>query len=289
MNEPIQRILHLRSGLFERMGALHFSDDVVLFEHDAFPYNEDRLFSFSYAVLAHVDSGEADIVVGGRTIHTVSRDELILLPDQNVGVSRLSRDFHARFVLLSHDFVSYITTEDSYLFIQMVRNNPLIHLGEPDTNAFHCCYELLHAALLQRDNPYLRQTLYHIIKAYIYGAMYYVKPDAPVIKSREEELTYRFMELVDNHFRTEHALAFYADHMHLTAKYISRCVLIATGRSGIKIIADRIIQQAKVMLLARQKTIAQIGFELGFADQSSFGKFFSKHAGMSPQKWRSIH
>ena len=33
-------------------------------------------------------------------------------------------------------------------------------------------------------------------------------------------------------------------------------------------------------------TIQQIAEKLGFADQSSFGKFFKKHAGISPLKYR---
>lgn len=289
MEEQVVRITNLNARLFERMGAMHYQDDVVLFERYAFRYHEKRLFRFSYAVLVFVDRGMADLLIEGHHYHLTNRDELILMPEQDASVLHLSDDFHARFVLISQDFVSFITTEDSYNFIQLMRNNPLIHLGEHNVNAFDCCYGLLQAALKQHDNPYLRQTLYHIIKAYVYGSMYYVKQDVPMCRTREEDLTYTFMELVDQHYRTEHSLAFYAEQMRLTGKYISRCVRMTTGRSGVQAIGDRIIQQAKVMLLARQKTIAQIGFELGFADQSSFGKYFHKHTGMSPQKWRQRH
>lgn len=289
MDEQIQHSTNLDARFFERIGALHYRDDVMLFEQPAFRYHANRLLQFDYAMLAFVVDGQADMQIEERTYHLENHDQLILLPGQNTAMKYLSDDFRARFVLLSKNFVSYLTTEDSYVFVQMIRNNPIIRPGGQVVNTFDSCYDLLKATLMQEDNPYQRQMLYHIIKTYIYGTMYYTTPEVPVVRTREEELTYRFMELVEHHYREHHSLGFYAEKMHLTGKYISKCVTQSTGQSGMHVIAGRIIQQAKLMLLTRQKTIAQIGFELGFSDQSAFGKFFCKHTGESPQRWRLNH
>lgn len=283
------RITIPNAQLLERMGALRCENDVVLFERHAFRYHESRVFCFPYAVIVFMGEGEAEVMIENRRYHLISSDQVILLPQQSVCVLSLSDDFFARFVLLSHDFVSHITTNDSYKFIQLVRNNPLVHMETRITNSFYDYYELLSEAIRQTDNPYRKQILHHLIKAYIYGVIYYVQPSLPVIQSREEELTYRFMELVDLYFREHHSLAFYADLMHLSSKYISRCVRRTTSKSGVQVIGERIMQQARAMLLLRQKSIAQIGYELGFADLSAFGKFFHAHEGLSPQKWRAQH
>lgn len=288
MEETTQRINNLNAQLFDRMGALHYGDDLILFDRYAFRNHENRLIRFEFALLAFVDKGTADVTVEDCLYHLTATDQFILLPQQSVSLLHLSEDFHARFVLLSNDFVSYITTEDSFQFIQTVRNNPLIHTEEHVTHMFNSCYDLLRTALLQQSNPYQKQILYHVVKGYIYSAMYYVNP-LQASCSREEELTYRFMELVDCHYREQHSLAYYADVMHLSSKYISKCVRQTTGVNGVQTIANRIMRQAKVMLLARQKSIAEIGYELGFADQSAFGKFFRAHEQVSPQRWRQEH
>lgn len=287
MQENNQRKTVFNRQLLERMGALHFGDDVVLFERYAFRYHEARIIRFPYAMIAFIDHGTADISVDEKTFHLINSDQLILLPEQEVSVEHLSEDFHARFVLLSHEFMTYITTDDSYQFIQIVRNNPFVHLEKQVSNTFCSCYDLLKTTILQHDNPYQKQMLHHIIKTYIYGVIYSVQPSIPTIRSREEELTYQFMELVDRHYKEQHSLSFYAEQMHLSSKYISKCVRLTTGLNGAQTIANRLMQQAKAMLLVRQNSISQIGYELGFSDQSTFGKFFRAHENISPQKWRS--
>lgn len=284
-----QRTNILDAQLLDRMHALHYQYEVILFERHAFRHFENRLLQFSFALLTFVDRGTADVFIDDKPYHLSENEQLILLPNQSISLQHLSEDFHAQFVLLSNDFVSLITTEDSYRFIQMIRSNPHVHLQAHIRNAFLSCYDLLRATIMQRDNPFRRQMLYHIIKTYIYGVMYYVEPVANVVQSREAELTYRFMELVEQHYREQHALSFYAERMHLSGKYISRCVRITTGSNGVQTIANCIMQQARIMLLARQKSIAEIGYELGFADQSAFGKFFHAHEHVSPLQWRKGH
>lgn len=289
MTESPQRINTLDAQLLDRMHALRFGNDVILFDRHAFRYYENRLLRFSYAFITFVDAGTADVTIEDRPYHVVANDLFIFFPEQAVSLEHLSEDFHVRCVLLSHDFVSFITTDDSLRFIRMIRSTPLIHMDAHMSSAFCNCYDMLRVTILQHDNPYRKKMLYHTIKTYIYGTMYYVQPELPQPDSREAELANVFMELVDQHFREHHSLAFYADVMHLSGKYISRCVRLSTGQNAVQTIAARILKQAKILLLARQKSIAQIGYELGFPDQSAFGKFFRSHEGISPLRWRTNH
>ena len=281
----LQRFTVPNAELLSRMGALHLNDDIVIFERHAFRHSQ-RVVRFPYAVIAFIDSGCADISINDCSYHLVANDQMLVLPEQEAVISFLSDDFHVRFVLMSHDFVNYITSDDTYLFIQFIRNNPVLHLPEHATNAFCSCYDLIRATIQQTGNPYRRQMLQHIIKAFIYGLVYSTQPDVPVARSREEEITYRFMDLVDLRFREHHELSFYAGELRLTAKYVSKCVRLITGKSALQCVAERIIKQARAMLMLRQNTIAQIAYELGFTDQSAFGKFFRRYEGISPSLWR---
>lgn len=284
----IQRFTVPSAELLSRMGALHFNDEVVIFDRRAFRHTQ-RVFCFPFAVIAFIDSGSAKFRMNDTDYHLMTNDQMLVLPQQEVLITHLSDDIHVRFVLLSHDFVNYITTDDTYLFIQFIRNNPVLHLQEHVTNAFCSCYDLIRATLLQTDNPYRRQMLQHIVKAFIYGIVYSIQPNVPVVRTREEEITYRFMDLVDRRYREQHELSFYANELHLTAKYVSKCVRLTTGKSALSCIIERLIRQAKAMLMLRQNTISHIAYELGFPDQSTFGKFFRRYEGISPSAWRENH
>ncbi|RYF74887.1 MAG: helix-turn-helix domain-containing protein, partial [Cytophagaceae bacterium] len=48
------------------------------------------------------------------------------------------------------------------------------------------------------------------------------------------------------------------------------------------------VLEAKVLLFQSTLTIGQIAAELGFTDQSSFGRLFRKYAGVSPAQFRKM-
>ena len=59
-----------------------------------------------------------------------------------------------------------------------------------------------------------------------------------------------------------------------------------TGKSANKWIDDALIVEAKMLLKAPQATVQQVADILHFSDQSTFGKFFKKHMGISPMEYR---
>lgn len=285
MDQTTQRLTTANVEMLERMGATHYENDLFLFDRHALHNYTDRIFRLPYALIAFVDQGEADVLIEGQPYHVVANDHLLLLLNQEFCIRHMAENFHAQFVLLSRSFIQYITTDDSYRFIQQLRQTPLVHLQPYTINAFCSCYDLLKATIAQHENPYRKQMLHHIIKTYIYGVVYYVQPQIETSYSREEEITYHFLNLVDEHYRQQHSLQFYAEQMHLSSKHISKCVKKVIGRNAIQCIADKLIRQAEAMLKVHQSTVAQIGYELGFSDPSSFGKFFRAHEHMGPREW----
>ncbi len=90
---------------------------------------------------------------------------------------------------------------------------------------------------------------------------------------------------MDNH-RKYHALNYYADRLNISPQYLTHLMKSTQGMTANKIINDMILLDAKAMLKIPTKSIKEIAFELNFADQSSFGKFFKKHTGISASKFR---
>lgn len=74
-------------------------------------------------------------------------------------------------------------------------------------------------------------------------------------------------------------VSYYAERLHLTPRYVSACIKAETGHSAIDVIAEKLMQQARKSLLNEEKTISQVSYDLGFSDQSAFGKVFRMHEG----------
>lgn len=95
-----------------------------------------------------------------------------------------------------------------------------------------------------------------------------------------------FMRLAHQHYKHERMLQFYADHMYISPKYLSRIIKETTGRSAADWIDTLVVQEAKNMLRFSSKSIQQVAYALNFPTQSSFGKFFKHMTGMSPSEYQ---
>lgn len=96
----------------------------------------------------------------------------------------------------------------------------------------------------------------------------------------------QFIVLLDQHCKREHSVAFYARELCVDAKYLSRIVKSVNGKTANRWIDEFLIKEAKLYLKEQKLPIQQIADILNFSDQSSFGKFFKKHCGVSPQNYR---
>lgn len=99
----------------------------------------------------------------------------------------------------------------------------------------------------------------------------------------------RFQVLVENRFRARHDAGFYARELACAPRTLSRAVQAACGRTAKAYISDRLVLEAKRLLVHERLSIAQCAFDLGFLDPSSFSVFFKSHAGATPTAWRDAN
>ncbi len=134
-----------------------------------------------------------------------------------------------------------------------------------------------------------------IIAAMLYQMIqYYYKRIAEIIdyetdsqKSvRRNDYVREFIRLLRSNYIKERAVAFYADKLFISPKYLSLLVKESTGRSAAKWIDDFVITEAKNMLRYSGKNVQQVAYALNFPTQSSFGKYFKHLTGMSPTEYQ---
>ncbi len=104
--------------------------------------------------------------------------------------------------------------------------------------------------------------------------------------NRKMEIFVRLIELVDQYYNTERGVAFYADKLCLSPKYLSTTVKSVCGNTVQEVIFMAITRRCIFLMRNTNKTIQQIADEMHFPNISSFGTFFKKQTGMSPRHYR---
>ena len=104
--------------------------------------------------------------------------------------------------------------------------------------------------------------------------------------TRSDKILKDFTELLGRHIMTETSVGFYAEKLCISKKYLSLIVKQKTHVSISTIISVIRTETASRLLREPERSIQQIAEAMSFSDQSSFGKFFKKHTGMSPLKYR---
>jgi AraC family transcriptional regulator, transcriptional activator of pobA len=92
--------------------------------------------------------------------------------------------------------------------------------------------------------------------------------------------------LVDEFFRAEHQLGFYAEKLRMTVDRLNDHVKRATGVTAGHLIRQRVLTEAKRQLVFTTQPIQDIAQELAFSDPSHFARFFRKHTGTTPHEFR---
>ena len=119
---------------------------------------------------------------------------------------------------------------------------------------------------------------------FIHSQVVYAKPDE--MGGRSIDIYNRFVSLVAEHYRTAHDVAFYADRLCITTRYLSGVTDKVVGKSPKQIIADYIMSEAKTFLDTTCLTIQEIADRLGFSSQVLFCKFFKSQEKTSPSNYR---
>jgi AraC family transcriptional regulator, transcriptional activator of pobA len=102
----------------------------------------------------------------------------------------------------------------------------------------------------------------------------------------QQTLLKKFIQLVNNFYLEKRTIEEYAELLFITPNHLSQSVKAASGKNALAFINERIITEAKSLILYTEFDIAEIAWKLNFSDPANFGKFFKRHAGITPLEFR---
>ena len=104
---------------------------------------------------------------------------------------------------------------------------------------------------------------------------------------RKMEIFSKLIELVEKNYSTERGVAFYADKLCLSPKYLTTIVKSVCGYTVQEVVFMAIIRRCIFLMRNTNKTIQQISDEMHFPNISAFGTFFKKQTGLSPRQFKT--
>ena len=95
-----------------------------------------------------------------------------------------------------------------------------------------------------------------------------------------------FQKLIEKNFTTLKLPKDYAELLYITPNHLNALSNDLLGISAGEVIRNRILLEAKRLLINLNMTVAEIAYQLNFNDNSYFTKFFKKYAGLTPEEFR---
>jgi AraC-like DNA-binding protein len=105
-----------------------------------------------------------------------------------------------------------------------------------------------------------------------------------------------FLELLERQFPIDEnhrqlslrSASDYAKQLNVHVNHLNRAIKDTTEKTTSQIIAERIVQEAKILLKHSAWTVSEIAYSLGFTEVTHFNNFFKKHISLSPLKFRAV-
>jgi len=106
------------------------------------------------------------------------------------------------------------------------------------------------------------------------------------LSEQNQTNSFNFKMLVNKYFTEKRLPKDYAAMLYVTPSQLNAKCKDIFGKSAGNIIRDRILLEAKRLLINTDVSISEIAYRLNFSDNSYFTKFFKKYTGLTPEEFR---
>lgn len=280
-------------GMFNRLGEDWHSSEYYISPDRPVPKDPLSLvFRPTFYGLFLCVEGWMDVKINHKLIHVEPYYIFALSPDTILQRIVESQDCKGRVLFFTKDFLlkNIVNFHQLKSFRFFSKNeDTCIQLNKEEAVPLLQLYDILKNKRESIHIQYHLEIIRSLFFAYLFEASKIYEKGRTIIQpkfTREEELNFKFQELLAQHDKVQHNLKFYADTLFITPKYLIHAIKNASGKSPGKLIDEAIAEEAKLLLKDSNLSIASIAEELQFSDQASFSKFFKKHTGFTPLSYR---
>ena len=220
-------------------------------------------------------------------------DFSVVYPNHPIMAKETSEDYRSTLIIISSSFHNELRPRLIYGGSLLFHSLPRFHLSEEH---YHCVSDTLKLlkSVINLDSPSRKGLTIGILDILTKLIDIFrqtdddAAPQQPATEAVGGSLLFkRFYDLLALHHKESREVQYYARLLCLSPKYFGSLIKKEMGISAGQCIANYITIQAKTLLHYRPDlSIQQISQHLGFDDSTSFSRYFTSAAGISPKKYR---
>lgn len=198
------------------------------------------------------------------------------------------------FCIFNQDFFRQFGNINNYSIFQP-QGIPVFELTE---TAYQNCAQLFEKMLVEISTEYIHK--YDLLRNIALELMHTALKMEPTNTSKyapgnaNQKISMLFLELLERQFPIEGShpkmllktASDFAKQLSIHVNHLNRAIKEVTNKTTSQVIAERVTQEAKMILRHNDWSITEISDALGFNEISYFNHFFKKHVGVSPLKFR---
>lgn len=200
------------------------------------------------------------------------------------------------FCIFNQHFFHQYGNLDQYLVFQP-KGNPIFELTDEQVEKVEAIYKRMFDEI---NSEYIYK--YDVLRNLVFELLHFAMKMEPTATIENQQLnasqriTTLFLEILERQFPIDDAhqrislrtASDFANQLNVHVNHLNRAVKEITRKTTSQIIAERVLQESKVLLKHSNWSVSEIAYSLGFSEVTYFNNFFKKHLLLSPLKYRKL-
>lgn len=255
-----------------------------------YPHNTDMPHRHNYYEICLFINGAGQHMIDFQHFNIQSHSVHFLTPGQ---VHRISREeqYHGFLMVFSREFYSLGLQDDLLMTLPFFNNNTTAPILNLDTAEFNELLDIIHHLHTdyQRDSEIREDVLRSYLHIFLLKCRYFFNRnylDREMVNNPAYLRVNQFRTLVEQHFKSKHLVKDYAAMMAESPAHLNKIVKAITGDNASNFISQRIVLEAKRLLIYTDLSNKEISYRMNYDDPSYFSRLFRKKVGVSPSAFR---
>lgn len=273
----------------------YMDDNIAIVDNltEMIPTNEEVIKLDCFMIIL-CQEGSLALSINGQQL-VLEKDYCALLPPRSIlRKINIEQSYQIKIAIASHEFLREFLamTKETWHITHYLFNNPIHPVKPTNSYKMYLYKELLLTLFQEEPNVYSKQTRrFHFAGMFceMMSVLNKAIPDhdrLEINRSRSSFIVRDFLELINADDGSHRSVAYYADRLCYSPKYLSSTIKQMTGKSPLQIINEHAIKQIKFKLKHSNMSMKELADEFDFKNPSFFGKFVKAHTGMSPLQYR---
>lgn len=254
-------------------------------------HTTNRLWKLEGGGIFFCRQGTASVNVDLKDYQLTPQTVAVLMPGTIFRIDRVSDDFTISLFGFPLEMFHEASFRMELSFFGFLKECPCYVIPDEYAGVAESMMQTASALYADTQNRYRNQIAKNLLRSFLFDIndKSYRLFDRQQIEGskRLDGLFRKFMNLVHEHCASEREVAFYADKLCISTKYLTSICRQVSGAPAKAIIDNFALLEIKVLLQSTEMSIQEISDRLNFPDQSYMGRYFKRHEGISPKEYRA--